>query len=291
MATPMNFQTLNFGDIPGQKRDANRRFYDSLGSIGGVVANTGTKVDEYLQRKQKQEQDKKQWDNMIAQQEYQKQKDRLAREYQETRDAINDERYDEEWLQKMEETNLANQQRTDNRAALEQYQKSVREAYTPEFLEKYGPTAKANYAAVMASKTYEDAVKNGAALGQGIYQQDMMDFQREQNTEAGRQKNIANVVNDVETTLSKAGIRGGYVPKKANDKRQFVVDNDAVQEQIAVIDEQLKKLDGLEYNNKDSNMLRSNLLSYRESLIRAMNGTPPSDYEILAAALKALDAR
>ena len=181
MATPMNFQTLNFGNIPQQEAEARRRYYDSLGSIGGVVADTGTKVDDYLQRKQREAEDKKKWDNMIAQQEYQKQKDRLAREYQESRDAINDERYDNEWLQKMEETNLANQQRTDNRAALEQYQKSVREAYTPEFLEKYGPTAKANYASVMAAKTYEDAVKNGSALGQGIYQQDLMDFQREQN--------------------------------------------------------------------------------------------------------------
>ena len=170
MATPMNFQSLNFGDIPGQEREVRKRYYDSLGSIGGVISSTGDKVDDYLQRKQREAEDKKKWDNMIAQQEYRK-----------NRDLIDDERYNWEKSLKEEDRRLEAGKRMNEHAALEDYRKGLKEAYTPEFLAKYGPTAQANYEAAMTAPTLAEAVASGRNLGQGIYQKDLMDFQREQN--------------------------------------------------------------------------------------------------------------
>lgn len=182
MATPMNFQALNFGNISQQEAEARRRYYDSLGSIGGVISSTGDKVDDYLQRKQREAEDKKKWDNMIAQQEYQKEQDRINREYQATRDNIADTRYDNEYGIRQEDRRLEAEKRMNERAALERYREGLKKSYTPEFLAKYGPTAQADYEAAMTAPTLAEAVASGRNLGQGIYQKDLMDFQREQNT-------------------------------------------------------------------------------------------------------------
>ena len=181
MAMQYNFQPLAFADYNGMEREANRRYYDSLGSIGGTIAKTGEKVDSYLQRKQKEEEDKKKWDNMIAQQEYQKEQDRLNKEYQATRDAIADARYNNEWNAKQEERRLEAGKRMNEHAALENYREGLKKSYTPEFLKKYGPTAQADYEAAMTAPTLAEAVASGRNLGQGIYQKELMDFQREQN--------------------------------------------------------------------------------------------------------------
>ena len=182
MAQPMSFQSLNFGDIPGQEREARKRYYDSLGSIGGVISSTGDKVDDYLQRKQREAEDKKKWDNMVAEQEYRKEQDRLAREYQATRDNIADTRYDNEWAIKQNELRLGEEKRRNEATALEAYKAGLQKSYTPEFLAKYGPTAQADYEAAMTAPTLAEAVASGRNLGQGIYQKDLMDFQREQNS-------------------------------------------------------------------------------------------------------------
>lgn len=182
MATPMNFQALNFGNISQQEAEARRRYYDSLGSIGGVISTTGDKVDDYFQRKQREAEDKKKWDNMIAQQEYQKEQDRINREYQATRDNIADTRYDNEYGIRQEDRRLEAEKRMNERAALERYREGLKKSYTPEYLDKYGPTAQADYEAAMTAPTLAEAVASGRNLGQGIYQKDLMDFQREQNT-------------------------------------------------------------------------------------------------------------
>lgn len=181
MATPMNFQALNFGNISQQEAEARRRYYDSLGSVGGVISSTGDKVDDYLQRKQREAEDKKKWDNMIAQQEYQKKQDRINREYQATRDNIADTRYNNEYGIKLEDRRLEAEKRMNERAALERYREGLKKSYTPEYLAKYGPTAQADYEAAMTAPTLAEAVASGRNLGQGIYQKDIMDFQREQN--------------------------------------------------------------------------------------------------------------
>lgn len=209
MTTPMNFQTLNFGNIPQQEAEARRRYYDSLGSIGGVVADTGTKVDDYLQRKQREAEDKKKWDNMIAQQEYQKKQDRLNREYQDTRDNIADARYNNEWNAKIEDRRLEAGKRMNEHAALEDYRKGLKKSYTPEFLEKYGPTAQADFEAAMTAPTLAEAVASGRNLGQGIYQKDLMDFQREQNTANEKRDSWMREADELVTSVDDRAARNG----------------------------------------------------------------------------------
>lgn len=182
MATPMNFQSLNFGNISQQEAEARRRYYDSLGSIGGVISSTGDKVDDYLQRKQREAEDKKKWDNMIAQQEYQKEQDRLNKEYRDTRDNIADTRYDNEYGLKLDEIRKNEEKLKKENEALVRYREGLKKSYTPKFLAKYGPTAQADYEAAMTAPTLAEAVASGRNLGQGIYQKELMDFQREQNT-------------------------------------------------------------------------------------------------------------
>lgn len=217
MATPMNFQALNFGNIPQQEAEARRRYYDSLGSIGGVVANTGTKVDDYLQRKQREAEDKKKWDNMIAQQEYQK-----------NRDLIADNQYNWEKSLKEEDRRLEAGKRMNEHAALEDYRKGLKKSYTPEFLEKYGPTAQADFEAAMTAPTLAEAVASGRNLGQGIYQKDLMDFQREQSERSNKQdeqtKIAGNIMNSIRRQESNSKFSfdlQGKLPKKPAELKAY----------------------------------------------------------------------
>lgn len=185
MATPFSFQSLNFNNIPGREIEANRRYtaglegmFKSIGEGAKDIASTYMSEEE---RKKREAEDKKKWDNMIAQQEYQKEQDRLNKEYQATRDAIADARYNNEWNVKQDELRIAEAKRMEDRAALDDYKKGLKDSYTPEFLAKYGPSAQSRYNAAMSAKSYAEAVAEGDKLANGIYQQDMMDFQKEQN--------------------------------------------------------------------------------------------------------------
>lgn len=185
MATPFSFQSLNFNNIPGREIEANRRYtaglegmFKSIGEGAKDIASTYMSEEE---RKKREAEDKKKWDNMIAQQEYQKEQDRLNKEYQATRDAIADARYNNEWNVKQDELRIAGAKRMEDRAALDDYKKGLKDSYTPEFLAKYGPSAQSRYNAAMSAKSYAEAVAEGDKLANGIYLQDMMDFQKEQN--------------------------------------------------------------------------------------------------------------
>lgn len=251
MAQPMSFQSLNFGDIPGQEREARKRYYDSLGSIGGVISSTGDKVDDYLQRKQREAEDKKKWDNMIAQQEYQKEQDRLNREHTEEREAIEDARVLRDWKLKQEELRKKTYKDMNDAAALEKYREGLKRSYTPEFLAKYGPTAQADYEAAMTAPTLAEAVASGRNLGQGIYQKDLMDFQREQ---ANLDRVPNQTVTQVNDTLSRENIdlNSRRIPYKVNEKRQKVKDVDEIQRQIEVAENLLKQLEPLGPNDNAS---------------------------------------
>jgi hypothetical protein len=209
MAQPMSFQSLNFGDIPGQEREARKRYYDSLGSIGGVISSTGDKVDDYLQRKQKEAEDKKKWDNMIAQQEYQKEQDRINREYQATRDNIADTRYDNEYGIKLDEIRKNEEKLKKENEALVRYREGLKKSYTPEFLAKYGPTAQADYEAAMTAPTLAEAVASGRNLGQGIYQKELMDFQREQNTANEKRDSWMREADELVASVDDSAARNG----------------------------------------------------------------------------------
>ena len=251
MATPMNFQSLNYGGIAQQEQDARRRYYDSLGSIGGVISSTGDKVDDYLQRKQKEAEDKKKWDNMIAQQEYQKEQDRLNREHTEEREAIEDARVLRDWKLKQEELRKKTYKNMNDAAALEKYREGLKKSYTPEYLAKYGPTAQADYEAAMTAPTLAEAIASGRNLGQGIYQKDLMDFQREQ---ANLDRVPNQTVTQVNDTLSRENIdlNSRRIPYKVNEKRQKVKDVDEMQRQIEVAENQLKQLEPLGPNDNAS---------------------------------------
>ena len=251
MATPMNFQALNFGNISQQEAEARRRYYDSLGSIGGVISSTGDKVDDYIQRKQREAEDKKKWDNMIAQQEYQKEQDRLNKEYRDTRDNIADTRYDNEYGLKLDEIRKNEEKLKKENDALVRYREGLKKSYTPEFLAKYGPTAQAELEAAMTAPTLAEAVDSGRNLGQGIYQQDMMDFQREQ---ANLDRVPNQTVTQVNDTLSRENIdlNSRRIPYKVNEKRQKVKDVDEIQRRIKVAENQLEKLEPLGPNDNAS---------------------------------------
>lgn len=255
MATPMNFQTLNFGNIPQQEAEARRRYYDSLGSIGGVVANTGTKVDDYLQRKQREAEDKKKWDNMIAQQEYQK-------KYQKSRDEIQDQRYEDELERKLNEIDAKNN-------ALEDMKKRVGGMYDERRINEmygYGSPAAIHYHALMSSKDLDAGQTAYNNLAGAIAQHDQMKLMREQ---ANLDRVPNQTVTQINDSLSREGIDLRTIPKKVNEKRQRVVDVDAAQRQINVIDEQLRKLETLEPNDNVSSK-RTELLRFRSTLQDAM---------------------
>lgn len=185
MATPFSFQSLNFNNIPGREIEANRRYTAGLEgmfkSIGEGAKDIASNYMSEEERKKREAEDKKKWDNMIAQQEYQKEQNRLNKEYQASRDAVADARYNNEWNVKQDELRVAAAKRMEDRAALDDYKKGLKDSYTPEFLAKYGPSAQSRYNAAMSAKTYAEAVAEGDKLANGIYQQDMMDFQKEQN--------------------------------------------------------------------------------------------------------------
>ena len=185
MPSQMNFQALNFGNISQQEAEARRRYYESIAngfrSVGEGAKNISESYMTEEERKKREAEDKKKWDNMIAQQEYQKEQDRINREYRDTRDNIADTRYDNEYGLKLDEIRQNAEKLKKENEALERYREGLKKSFTPEFLAKYGPTAQADYEAAMTAPTLAEAVASGRNLGQGIYQKDLMDFQREQN--------------------------------------------------------------------------------------------------------------
>jgi hypothetical protein len=191
MATPFSFQSLNFNNIPGREIEANRRYtaglegmFKSIGEGAKDIASTYMSEEE---RKQREAEDKKKWDNMIAQQEYQKEQNRLNKEYQASRDAVADAQYNNEWNVKQEERRLEAGKRMNEHSALENYREGLKKSYTPEFLKKYGPSAQAELEAALAATTLAESMAAGSRLGQMKFQQDVLDFQREQ-TQADRER-------------------------------------------------------------------------------------------------------
>ena len=257
MATPMNFQTLNFGNIPQQESEARRRYYDSLGSIGGTVSATGTKVDEYLQRKQREAEDKKKWDNMIAQQEYQK-------KYQADRDAIADKRYDDELGRKLEKEKMENE-------ALANAKKSLDGMPSPEHIGvMYGPGARSALVAMQNAPTYADFMNAQKDLNQSVYQKRMLREQRRMYENENKPKQV---VKTVMSNLSKGGvdIRGGYIPTTLDEKgTSYVPDRNAIAQQIALIDRERERLN-IDQEDDYVSSTRMDLLRKRAALEQALN--------------------
>lgn len=239
MATPFSFQSLNFNNIPGREIEANRRYtaglegmFKSIGEGAKDIASTYMSEEE---RKKREAEDKKKWDNMIAQQEYQKEQNRINREYQASRDAVSDARYNNEWNVKQEERRIAEAKRMEDRAALDDYKKGFRESFNPETLSKYGPRAQSLHNATVNARSYAEAVARGGELINFMNMQDTMDFQREQahnadSKDAEYKKQLA-IKNAVQTGLFKnrIDITGTRLPKTKEE----------AQAQIALIESYL----------------------------------------------------
>lgn len=180
MATPMNFQSLNYGGIAQQEQDARRRYYDSLSSIGGVIKDTGKEYEDYLARKKAEEDEKRKWDNMIAEQEYRKQQAELARKYQEQRDLVADTRYDNEYAIKQNERMLQEGSLKNMKA---EYGNMDTKGMTPEEIGFIKTIANA--------PTYADAINAQDGLNQYRYQTKILQMQQEQNERSARQEERA----------------------------------------------------------------------------------------------------
>lgn len=186
MATPMNFQSLNYGGISQQEQDARRRYYDSLSSIGGVIKDTGKEYEDYLARKKAEEDEKRKWDNMIAEQEYRKQQDELARKYQEQRDLVADTRYDNEYAIKQNERML-------QEGAL----KNMKGDYGNMDTNGMTPEEIGYIKTISNAPTYADAIKAQDGLNQYRYQTKMLQMQQEQNERAARQEEQAKIAENM----------------------------------------------------------------------------------------------
>lgn len=194
MATPFTFQSLNFDNIPSREIEARRRqtgalegLFKGLGEGADKVASAYTAEEE---RRKADEKAKREWDNMIAEQEYRKKQDELSRMYREQRDLINDTRYDNESFIKQNERMMKEGALKNIKA---QYGTMDTSNMTPEELE--------HIKSVQFAPTYADAIAAQNSLNQYRYQQQMLKAQQDQNERAARQeeqaKNVENMLNEV----------------------------------------------------------------------------------------------
>ena len=273
MATPMNFQSLNYGGIAQQEQDARRRYYDSLSSIGGVIKDTGKEYEDYLARKKAEEDEKRKWDNMIAEQEYRKQQDELARKYQEQRDLVADTRYDNEYAIKQNERML-------QEGAL----KNMKGYYGNIDTNGMTPEEIGYIKTIANAPTYADAIKAQDGLNQYRYQEKMYKLQKDQFDREAPGRYADDIVKQSRSRLSKAGVDvgGSYIPKVANSKREYVYDKDSIEKQIELIDAELARLQNIEYDSDGSSSYRQSLINKRASLDRALNeeGYVPEYYRV-----------
>ena len=190
MATPFSFQSLNFNNIPGREIEANRRYtaglegmFKSIGEGAKDIASTYMSEEE---RKKREAEDKKKWDNMIAQQEYQKEQNELSRSYQEQRDLINDTRYDNEYGIKQNE-----------RMMKEGALKNIKAQYGTMDTSNMTPEEQELINSVQFAPTYADAIAAQNSLNQYRYQQQMLKAQKEQNERAARQEEQAKIAENM----------------------------------------------------------------------------------------------
>ena len=273
MATPYTFQSLNFNNIPGREAAARKQVAEGWsGLFNGIGSGAKDIAEQYSaeeERRKKEAADKRQWDNMIAEQEYRKKQDEYNRKYQEKRDVIEASRYWNDIARREAEEKR-------NKDALAEAKKYI-EGVSLDEIKKYGPQAQMSYGLAKSAGSMQDLSAGINSLGNAIAQYRM--YEREMNEDR-----INDAVRQVESRLSKAGVNldSTSVPKKPNDKRQMVVDKDAIGVQIALIDEELKNLE-FEKDSDASIRVRNLLNAKRASLENALYDgiKKPSYSEIL----------
>lgn len=175
MAMQMNFQPLGFDGIPQQEREANRRYWDSLASLGNAIGDAGKEVDSWQKRKAEEEERKKQWENMLEEQKYRREVDEYNRYYQAERDFKNDQRYIDE-RRRQQET----EKRDADALAAAKSQTRKDPLYSPTRIRmEYGPQA---YAAAVArdnAPTYAEYMNAQRDLNNAISQRQLLKSQKD----------------------------------------------------------------------------------------------------------------
>ena len=175
MAMQMNFQSLGFDGIPQQEREANRRYWDSLASLGAAIGEAGKEVDSWQKRKAEEEERKKQWENMLEEQKYRREVDEYNRYYQAERDFKNDQRYIDERRRQME-----TEKRDADALAAAKSQMRQDPLYSPTRIRmEYGPQA---YAAAVArdnAPTYAEYMNAQRDLNNALSQRQILKSQKD----------------------------------------------------------------------------------------------------------------
>lgn len=275
----MNFQSLGFDGISQQERDANKRFYDSLSSVGGVITDFGKSFGNYAARKKAEEDEKRKWDNMLEEQKYRREQDAYNRFYQEQRDKVADQRYADEL-----ERTLEKQRREEDALAAAKKQLQDNPMYSPARIRmEYGQQA---YDAAIAREnapTYADFMNAQRDFDSAINQRLMYKLQKDQFDREAPGRYADDLVKQSRSRLSKAGVDvgGSYIPKVANSMKKYVYDKDSIKKQIELIDAELAGLQNIEYDSDGSSSYRQSLINKRASLDRALNenGYVPEYYK------------
>lgn len=268
MATPFSFQSLNFNNIPGRGIEANRRYTAGLeGMFKSIGEGTKDIAESYMseeERKKREAEDKKKWDNMIAQQEYQKEQNRLNKEYQATRDAITDARYNNEW-------NVKQDERMMKEGAL----KNIKAQYGTMDTSNMTPEEQEYIKSIQFAPTYADAIAAQNSLNRYRYQQQMLKAQKEQN-EANEKRTFAEDRPNriTRSTLShltdkQIDISGGYIPTSRKEAQRWLAEvNAALMAQNSITE------DGVSEHSDFSSKVTSSLYSLQRQLQEFLGQTP-----------------
>jgi hypothetical protein len=225
MAMSFDFKPITYNDITGRIRNGNKDFYSS---IGGMIEGVGTGAKDIAsahtaeeERKKREEEEKKKWDHMLEQEAYQR-----------NRDAINDARY---FAEQQRIAAKENEERARREEGLKNFRAAMEGVYTPEYIESLGPAAQAHYKAMLASNDLEMNRWHMGAI-------DTLDYQKKGLDREYRENEPARIANKAIGELNKEGVSSGYVPRKVDDKRGYVVDVDATERHISLIDSQIEYL-------------------------------------------------
>lgn len=227
----MNFQSLGFDGISQQERDANKRFYDSLSSVGGVITDFGKSYGNYAARKKAEEDEKRKWDNMLEEQKYRREQDAYNRFYQEQRDKVADQRYADEL-----ERNLEKQRREDEALAAAKKQLQDNPMYSLARIRmEYGQQA---YDAAIAREnapTYADFMNAQRDFDSAKNQRLMYKLQKDQLDKSARQeeqsKIAENMLNEV-AARENASTFNYNVNAKLPPKEVLAAYRDEIQENL-----------------------------------------------------------
>lgn len=263
MATGFNFTPIQFNDIPGRIRSANRDFYTN---VGGIINSVGTgakdiagAMTEEEERRKAEEQRKKEWDRMLANDEYQRQRDSAA-----------DARY---WYEQV----LSQSDKNKSNEMLGQMKSELGNILTEEEFSKLTPSEKIAAIQMKYATSPEMFANAYGNYNNAVMQKNMGDrtIREDKANELARRINVS---------LSKNDIRLGsndYPRMKGTDRlgREILVPNkDEISRQLEGLYRYLDELNQSEYDNEATNALRYSINKKIEILQLALEGFDKRSY-------------